>query len=128
MSAHTKKPHTNNSVEVTIGGNPELKFIIPRPIFTRKISELLAPFEVTDEDDSVPAAQVFKHLDEKYGEIGANIRGCRARDSMTQTQLAKKLGIRQSHVSEMEHSRRVIGKKMAQKLAKIFNTDYRMFL
>jgi transcriptional regulator with XRE-family HTH domain len=76
----------------------------------------------------VPAAEVFKHIDQKYGKMGAVLRGYRLREGLTQEQLAKKLKALQSHVSQMEHSKRPIGKAMAKKLAKIFNTDYRIFL
>lgn len=73
-------------------------------------------------------ASTNKDLDEKHGSVGAIIRGLRVRDELTQADLACKLRIHQTHVSEMENKKRVIGKKMAQKLAKIFNTDYRLFL
>jgi len=128
MSAHMKKPHTEKAtVEVTIHGKTESKFMIPRAI-SLKISKLLAPYEITDDEDSVPADEVFKHLDDKYGEVGANIRGCRARDGMTQADLAKKLGISIKDVYNMEYSRLKIDKKMAQKLAEIFRTKSKMFL
>ena len=79
-------------------------------------------------DELIPASEVFKDLDEKHGSVGATIRGLRARDALSQAELARKLRIHQTHVSEMKNKKRVIGKKMAQKLAKIFNTDYRLFL
>jgi len=81
-----------------------------------------------DEDELIPADEAFKDLDQKYGKIGVTIRGLRFRDGLTQADLAKKLNIHQGHVSQIEHSKRAIGKKLAQKLAKIFHTDYRLFL
>lgn len=56
------------------------------------------------------------------------LRGLRYREDLTQVQLAKKLGITQGNLSAMERGRRPIGKTMALRLAKIFNTDYRIFL
>jgi plasmid maintenance system antidote protein VapI len=47
---------------------------------------------------------------------------------MTQQVLAELLDIRQSHLSEMENSKRPIGKNMAKKLAKVFGCDYRVFM
>jgi ribosome-binding protein aMBF1 (putative translation factor) len=84
--------------------------------------------QVLKYDELIPADEVFKNLHQKYGKVGTTIRGFRSRDGMTQVELAKKLNIRQSHVSQMEHGKRVIGKKMAQKLAKLFNTHYQLFL
>ncbi len=129
MSERMKRLHINNSIEVTIHGEPNMKFLLPRKS-AQELCVTLRPFKISEngDDDTVPASEVFKDLYQKYGEVGATIRGCRARDGMTQAALAKKLGIHQSHVSQMEHSKRVIGKKMAQKLAQIFNTSYKMFL
>ena len=128
MSGRTRKLHTNNLIEVIIHDEADMKFAIPRSE-APKILKMLKPFQV-DEDDNelVSADKVFADLDKKYGKVGVTIRGLRHRDGMTQVELAKKLDIKQSHVSQMEHGKRVIGKKMAQKLAKIFNTNYRLFL
>jgi len=72
--------------------------------------------------------EVFKDEIKKYSEVGSSLRGIRYREGLTQKQLAKKLGVSQHHISEMEHGKRTIGKKMAKKLSKILKTDYRMFL
>jgi DNA-binding XRE family transcriptional regulator len=59
---------------------------------------------------------------------GMILRGCRGRDEMTQKELAEKLGIAQTRVSEMESGTRSISVKMAKKLAEIFETSYKVFL
>ena len=64
----------------------------------------------------------------EHEEIGIVLQGMRIRSGMTQKELADHLGAKQHHVSEMEHGRRSIGKEMAQRLAKIFKTNYRVFL
>ena len=56
------------------------------------------------------------------------LRGYRGRDDMTQLELAEKLGIAQTRVSEMESGKRPISRRMAQKLAEIFRTSYKAFL
>lgn len=128
MSASMKKPHTDNHVEITIHGTPKKKFIISRKD-TKELISFLSSRQISEDDNElVPADEVFKDLHAKYGKIGSVLRGYRFRDNITQAELAKKLDILQSHVSQMEHSKRPIGKKMAQKLAKIFRTDYRLFL
>lgn len=65
---------------------------------------------------------------EKYTEIGAMVRAGRFKAGLTQRELAEKLDILPHHVSEMEHGKRPVSKKMAQKLGKVFNLDYRIFL
>jgi Plasmid maintenance system antidote protein len=70
----------------------------------------------------------FKEEIEKHSEGGLMLRGSRHKESLTQQQLAKALGISQHHISEMENGKRPIGKEMAKRLAKFFKTDYRIFL
>ncbi len=59
---------------------------------------------------------------------GVVLRGLRNRDDLTQAELAKKTGMLQSHISEMENGSRSIGKTIAKKFAQVFNTDYKVFL
>jgi DNA-binding XRE family transcriptional regulator len=122
-----KKHHTENAVSVVVYGETTRNFVVPHCATPRLLAFLKYIQEQVD-DDSVPVDEAFKHLHQKYGKVGATIRGARARDEMTQAELARRLNIRQAHVSAMEHGKRTIGKAMARKLAKIFNTDYRLFL
>lgn len=128
MSERMKKPPINNLIEVTIHDKLNTKFLLPRKS-ALELFDLLKPFQIFKDDaELIPADEVFKSLHQKYGKVGTTIRGFRSRDGMTQAELAKKLNIRQSHISQMEHGKRVIGKKLAQKLAKLFNTHYQLFL
>jgi DNA-binding XRE family transcriptional regulator len=129
MLERTKKPPTEKFIEVIIHDKSNTKFLLPRKS-AQDLLAFLKPFQVLDNDNDelIPADEVFKKLHQLYGKAGATIRGFRVRDGMTQIELAKKLKIRQSHVSQMEHGKRVIGKKMAQKLAKLFGTHYQLFL
>ena len=131
MSGHMKKLHTNNNfVEVTIHGKADARFVLPRKS-AQDLLKTLKPFQVFKDDSGdelIPADEVFKGLYKQYGKIGSTIRGFRSRDGITQVELAKKLGIKQSHISQMEHGKRHIGKKMAHKMSKLFNTNYRLFL
>jgi DNA-binding XRE family transcriptional regulator len=128
MSAHTKKPHTNNLIEIIVQGTTQQKFILPRKVSPILLAFLRSLQIKQKENILVPANEVFKTLNKKYGKIGTTIRGLRAREELTQTELAKKLNIHQAHVSQIENGKRAIGKKLAKKLAKVFNTDYRLFL
>ncbi len=58
----------------------------------------------------------------------ACLRGSRDKEGLTQAQLSEATGIPRRHISEMEHSKRTIGKDTAKKLATALKTDYRVFL
>jgi DNA-binding XRE family transcriptional regulator len=59
---------------------------------------------------------------------GMVLRGFRGRDGMTQDELAKKLGITQNRISEMESGKRPISRRMAEKLGAIFEVPGKAFL
>uniref|UniRef100_A0A7C3SHY6 XRE family transcriptional regulator n=1 Tax=Desulfobacca acetoxidans TaxID=60893 RepID=A0A7C3SHY6_9BACT len=59
---------------------------------------------------------------------GDILRGARHRERLTQAQLAGKIGVKASHISEMEKGKRPIGKDMAKRLAQALHTSYRVFL
>lgn len=123
MSAHTKKPHTEELLEVTVHGDSLMKFLIPRKFLAK-----LKPYLVKNENEEpIPADIVFKKSYQKYGKVGAAIRGARARYNIMQAQLAKMLNVSKDTISKMEYSKIAIDKHMAQKLAQIFNVNYRIF-
>ena len=72
--------------------------------------------------------EIFSDLFEKYTEAGATLKGFRLREGWTQVDLAERLGVDQANLSNMERGKRPIGKEMAKRLAKIFDTDYRLFI
>lgn len=81
-----------------------------------------------NEDDYVDADVVIAELkkrDPLIGTPGGAIKTYRARENLTQVQLAKKCKLRQGHLSEMERNKRPIGLKVAKKLAKVLKCDYR---
>lgn len=71
---------------------------------------------------------ILKKKDPLIGTPGGVIRAYRAREGMTQQVLAKKSGLKQGHISEMEQNKRGIGVKVAKKLARVLRCDYRRFL
>lgn len=56
------------------------------------------------------------------------LRGLRRREGLTQVQMGDLIKIPQGNLSQMEHGKRPIGKKIAKRLAELFKTDYRLFL
>lgn len=77
---------------------------------------------------NIPAEEVLPELKDDVLRPAMVLRGIRHREQLTQKELAKKLGIRQHHLSEMENAKRPIGKNLAKKLAEALRTDWRMFL
>ncbi len=131
MSAPARKLRTK---EITIRGGKERPrlFVVPQSK-VQSVVELLSKFEVhnaslEEDKETVPWRVVLKDIIEKYTEAGATLQGARLKAEMSQVELAKRLGVTQADVSNMEHGRRSIGKKMAKRLAKILKTNYRIFL
>lgn len=82
----------------------------------------------SEEDNLIDWRLAFQDIFSKYSEQGIILRGYREKEGLTQKQLAKILDIEQSNISLMERGKRTIGKNLAKKFAKFFNTDYRVFL
>jgi transcriptional regulator with XRE-family HTH domain len=77
--------------------------------------------------DTVPWPECFPDLEDQ-AIPGRCLREARAKEGVTQQQLALKTGIPQRHISEMESGRRPIGKDMAKKLGAALNIGYQVFL
>jgi len=56
------------------------------------------------------------------------LRGLRGKEELTQAQFAKRVGISQHHVSEMETGKRSITIDMAKRIGECFNVSYKVFL
>lgn len=59
---------------------------------------------------------------------GDTLKGARLMHELTQAKLAAMIGVKASHISEMEKGKRPIGKEMAKRLAKALRTSYQVFL
>lgn len=123
MLAHMKKR--------TIGGSTEITFTVPNYLaddisaLIQYALRLAAPKDKNEiEDEKVYPIENF--VDEITP--GRALLGLRYRENMTQKQLAEKLGLKQSHVSEMENNRRPISVQMAKKISKVFGVGYKVFL
>ena len=123
MSAPMKK-HPTDTVQITVEGKKRSLFLVPKDK-AHSIESLLEEYRM---EDFIPAGEVFKDLYAKYGKSGVVLRGLRIREDLSQAELAAKLDCPQPWISAWESGTRALGKKMAQKLAKIFKTDYRVFL
>ena len=102
MLGHTRKHHINAPSSI-------IQPTIPKRETT--------PWRETAEEDFA-----------KYTEAGQMLRGARFKAELTQKQLAEKLGVKQHHICEMEHGKRVIGKEMAKRLSEVLDINYKVFL
>jgi DNA-binding XRE family transcriptional regulator len=119
MSAPMKKRPTDE-VSVILDRS---RYRVPKEV-AKGMRLMLSAYEV----DTIPAGEVFADLHKKYTRGGAVLKGFRLRDELTQEQLAEKIGATQGDVSDMECGGRPIGRAIAQRLATVFKTDYRVFL
>ena len=56
------------------------------------------------------------------------LRGLRTREGITQKEMARTLGLRQHHISEMEKGVRSISVDMAKRIGETYNISYKVFL
>lgn len=129
MSAHTREYSTNTqkffSVVVNLH-NSKKSYNIPLS-HQKELEKLLKKY--SKEDDSPVAWEVLaKERIEKYRKSGLVLRGMRYREGFSQKRLAEASGITQNEISNIENGKRTVGKKIAEKLAKVLNFDYRMLL
>jgi DNA-binding XRE family transcriptional regulator len=117
MSVHTRKhPAKRNIIRIYHAG---VIYQFPKTIADK--------YRVND-DDSVDADNVFTDINKKYTKPGALLRGLRVRENLTQAEMAKKIRVTQSDISQMENGIRSIGRQIAQRIEKLFDFDYRSFL
>ena len=127
MSAPMKMRHTKGEIKIQVGEKKSRLFLVPKDR-AEGIVRLLQDFEVESDDSMVLWRETVQDLIEKYTEAGVALKGARAKAELSQNELAEKLKIPQSHISDMENGRRPIGKKMAKRLAEVLNVGYKVFL
>jgi ribosome-binding protein aMBF1 (putative translation factor) len=113
----TRVPITGDDVELTVR--------IPR-----KEAESIAVDMIAKEVRKALDAALSYTPEEVFGPRvpGRLIRGGRTREGWTQSELAKRLGVSKTVVSDLEHGRRPISKKMAGKLGEVFGSSPLVFL
>ena len=115
MSEAMKKPAMADYVEV--------RFRIPASRLMDAKKAMAAYGAIATEPESVPWEEVYPDFNGRVA-----LRGARKREALTQKELARLVGVSQTHISEMEHGKRPIGKDMARRLAKVLKVNYRVFL
>ena len=122
MSGAVKKHHT----EIRIGTRKPRFYAVTREI-SNSVEKLLKQYLVSNEKRVSPD-EVFKEINQKFSKVGNIVTGFRLRDGLTQVQLAKKIKTSQPTIAAIENGSRTVGKTLASKLAKVFKTNYKLFL
>ena len=121
----TKTQTTDEYVEILLRGIPSDKGELVKETIEKILDLAGMSFRKMGEDDAglYSIEEVFSDFHE-----GHALRGLRSREGLTQKQLAEMIGVKPSHISEMENGKRTIGKEMAKRLAKALETEYKIFL
>ncbi|MGA7579661.1 MAG: helix-turn-helix domain-containing protein [Desulfobaccales bacterium] len=104
----------------------ELKFLGPSANKAEAI-QALQSLGFVNLAEALPWRQAFPEYDPE-SLPGVVLAGARGKAGITQRELSRRAGIPQRHISEMERSKRPIGKEMARKLGKALDIDYRVLL
>ena len=136
MSGLTKKRHTKRK---SLSPDISLRIGTENHDFST-MSELLAFVQTLlspqPKQDSIPwrESKSFKNGlefiggEKAYRESAMMVRGARTREGMTQVELSEKLGVKQHNLSMIENAKRPVGKDLAKRLAKVFNSNYKVFI
>jgi len=84
---------------------------------------LVSKRAIAEDSESIPCEEVYPDFS---GSLA--LRGARKRETLTQKELARPVGVGQTHISETEQGKRPVGKAMARRLARILTVNYRFFL
>lgn len=123
MLAPMKRQTTGGSTEITLTIPNHLADSISAIIQNALMLAAHNDKEEIDDDKSYPIENFVDEITP-----GRALLGLRYREDLTQKQFAEKLGLKQSHVSEMENNRRPITLQMAKKISKVFGIGYKVFL
>ena len=123
MSVAVKMPLIK--IEISEGKKTKL-YLVPKSA-ANALAVLLEGYSENDED-SVPAEDVFPDLKDPSKHPMITFRGIRAKAGLSQKELAERLEIAQADVSNIERGKREIGKALAKRIEKEFKIDYRRFL
>ena len=130
MSAHMREHHTDSHeslcVILKMPNSKKVSYSIP----LSRLGEVEAFLEKQCEEDESPVAweTLAKERIEKYKKSGLVLRGMRYREDLSQKKLAEKSGVTQNEISNIENGKRAVGKKIAEKLARALNFDYRLLI
>jgi len=98
----TKKQTTDKFVEICLRGVPSNKAELVKEAIEKILNLAGMPLQDSEEDNGKLCSieEVFPDF-----HIGHALRGLRSREELTQKRIAEMVGIKPSHISEMEHGK-----------------------
>ncbi len=123
MKAHLTKKVTCKVVIEIPGKTKKLAFVSTKHL--QKLEDFLEKY---GESESVSWEELAKNRIAKYSKPGLALRGARYREGLSQKALSKRSGISQENISKMENGQRIIGEKVAKKLAKALRIDFELLI
>lgn len=132
MKTHPIKKQDYINVRIGIPGREEISYHIPNSA-RRKLDLFLRQFDISNAgivpwEEATPWEELAEDRIKKYKKAGLVLRGARYRENMSQVELAKKCGVHQNEISKIENGKRTVGEKVAKRLAKALNFDYRLLI
>lgn len=136
MLGHTKELHIKEpryiDVRVEFPEGKAMLYHIPSTAST-KLNEFLKKLDMSKDamtawEEAVPWEVMAQDRIKKHSKAGLALRGARYRAGLSQKELALKSGVHQNEISKMENGKRGIGEKVAKRLAKALEIDYRLLL
>ena len=121
----TKTQTTDGYVEIHLRGVPSDKGELVRETIEKILN--LAGMNLQKKGENTAGLYSIEEVFPEF-HIGHALRGLRSREGLSLKQFAEMIGVKPSHISEMENGKRTIGKEMAKRLAKALQTEYKVFL
>ena len=116
--------------QTTNGSNNTIIVTVPNEVAEKVYKTLCQLLELANiqivNDDGEETYSIDEVFPEKSPAMA--LRGLRIKEGITQKELAEKIGITQTRVSEMEKGKRPISKAMARRLEDAFGMSYKLFL
>lgn len=125
MSAHMKAHPTKQAtckVIIELPGKVKRSTLVP----AKHLQKLENFLEKYGKSESISWEELAKDRIAKYKKSGLALRGARYREGLSQKELSKRTGISQENISKMENGQRVVGEKVAKKLAKVLRIDFEL--
>ncbi len=121
MSVHTRKHHTESTNAVINIAHEGKCYRVHLKVIDKYCVGVASK-------EMVQPSDLFSVINKKYTKAGALLRGIRYRENLTQQDMAQKLQVTQSDISQMETGARHIGRKVAKRIEQLFDVDYRTLM
>ena len=125
MSERTKKRHIDTTHDIiTIMGK---RFVTSRKTLNA-ILTLISSNPDVKEEPAILYDEIVADKIKKIGKGAMALKGARARENITQKQLAGKLGLKPVVIADIENGCQKISLNISKKLGKLFNINNKVFL